>query len=86
MEYFFLVGAVVVVAVYVLASILAKKSPSKKHYVLPGVILTVVSLALAVTMYFTGTDGWSSIGYGILFVFVAVASLLGTILGKKFAF
>lgn len=86
MEYFFLVGAVVLVGIYIMSSILAKKIPYKKHYALPGVILTVITLVVAITMYFTGSDGWSNLGYGILFLFVAVGSLLGTFLGKKFSF
>ena len=84
MEYFIGIGVVVIIAVAFLAAYLVKKNPSKKHYVLPGTILTVISLIVAIVSYFTD-DGWSAMGYGILFVFVAIASFLGTILGKKFA-
>ena len=84
MGYFIVIALGVMIVVSLLASYLEEKNPSKKHFILPGTILTVISLIVAIVSYFTD-DGWSSMGYGILFVFVAIASFLGTILGKKFA-
>ena len=82
MEIFHITGIVVGIVVCVLSSILARKNPSKKNYLLPGVILTSISLVIASVTFFTGGDSWSNMGYGILFVFVAIASVLGTAIGK----
>lgn len=84
MEYFIAIGVGVIVVVYFFASILTKKTPSKKHYILPGLILTTVSLIIAIVTHFIGDDAWSSMGYAILFIFVAIASFLGTFLAKRF--
>ena len=82
MEIFYIAGIAVVIVVGLLSAILARKNPSKKTYLLPGVILTAVSLLVAIVTFFIGSDGWSNMGYSILFIFVAVASLLGTAVGK----
>ncbi|WP_341302193.1 YesK family protein [Lysinibacillus sp. FSL H8-0500] len=85
MGYFIITGIAVIIMVYFFASKLSKKNPSKKHYILPGLILTVASLIVAITTYFIGDNPWSNMGYGILFIFVAIASLLGTLLGRRFS-
>ena len=82
MEIFYITGIAVGIVVCVLSAILARKNPSKKMYLLPGVILTSISLVIAIATFFTGGDSWSNMGYGILFVFVAIASVLGTVIGK----
>ena len=82
LEIFYITGIAVGIVVCVLSAILARKNPSKKMYLLPGVILTSISLVIAIATFFTGGDSWSNMGYGILFVFVAIASVLGTAIGK----
>ncbi|WP_455660665.1 YesK family protein [Pradoshia sp.] len=82
MEIFYFTGIAVVITVGLLSGILARKHPSKKTYLLPGIILTAVSLLVAIITFFRGSDGWSYIGYSLLFIFVAVGSLLGTAIGK----
>lgn len=77
------IGIAVLLVVAALAAYLRKKNPSKKSYILPGTILTVVSFVLAGVSFFT-ESGWDAMGYGILFVFVAVASVIGTLIGKSF--
>jgi F0F1-type ATP synthase membrane subunit a len=83
MTYFVVIGIAVIIVVALLASYLMKKNPSKKHYILPGTVLTVISFVFAIVSFFT-EGGWNAIGYEILFVFVAIASLIGTIIGKSF--
>ncbi|MFI8684729.1 YesK family protein [Rossellomorea sp. NPDC077527] len=83
MKYFLVIFISITIFVSVLAAYLIKKNPTKKHHVLPGAILTVVSFILAITSLFT-TDGWSIMGYFFLLVFVSVSSFIGTILGKEF--
>lgn len=83
MTYFWVIGVVVILVVALLAAYLMKKSPSKKHYILPGTVLTVISFVFAIVSFFT-EGGWDAMGYGILFVFVAIASLIGTVIGKSF--
>ena len=82
LEILYITGVVVAIVVCLLSSILARKNPSQKTYVLPGVILTAISLVVAIVTFFTGEDSWSNMGYGIMFVFVAIASVLGTAIGK----
>ncbi|GIN90127.1 hypothetical protein J22TS1_11780 [Siminovitchia terrae] len=50
---------------------------------MPGAILTIITLVVAIISYFA-MDDWSTMGYFILFVFVGIASFMGTILGKNF--
>lgn len=81
MTYFVGIAIGVIIAVAILSSYLLRKNPSKNHYILPGTILTVITLGVAIISYFT-MDGWSIMGFFILFVFVGMASFIGTILGK----
>lgn len=79
-----LIGLVVIIVVTVLTAYLLKKNPSNKSYILPGTILTLISLVLALVTFFT-EGGWDGMGYAFLFVFVAIASLIGTLIGKGIA-
>lgn len=82
MEIFYISGIVVAIVVGTLSTILASSNPTNKTYLLPGVILTGVTLFVVIASFLIGSDGWSNIGYGILFIFVVIASLLGTVAGK----
>ncbi len=79
-----LIGLVVIIVVTFFAAHLLKKNPSKKSYTLPGTILTLLSLVIALVTFFT-EGGWDGMGYAFLFVFVAIASLIGTLIGKGIA-
>jgi len=80
---FIFIGIAVLIIVGFSSSYLIKKNPSKNSYALPGVILTLISLVIAIVSYFT-TDGWTSMGFGFLFVFIAIFSLIGTLMGKNY--
>lgn len=80
---FMLIGIAVIIVVALLASYLMKKNPSKKSYILPGTILTFISLVAAIVSFIT-EGGWDAMGYAFLFVSVAIASLIGTLIGKSF--
>ncbi|WP_419883595.1 YesK family protein [Peribacillus sp. B-H-3] len=80
---FIIITVILMIVIAALASYLLKKNPSKKTYTLPGLILTALSLIAAIASHFTG-DGWSVMGYSILFAAVAIASLIGTMAAKMF--
>ncbi|MBD8007582.1 YesK family protein [Bacillus norwichensis] len=83
MAYFVGIAIGVIIIVAILSSYLLKKNPSKNYYIFPGSISTIITLVVAIISYFI-MDGWSTMGYLILFVFVGIASFIGTILGKSF--
>ena len=80
MKYFVPNGIVLTIVVAIMATYLKKKYPTKKVYMLPGGILTVISLIIAVISFLT-VGGWNAFGYSILFTFVAEASIIGTVIG-----
>ncbi|WP_040207860.1 YesK family protein [Neobacillus jeddahensis] len=79
---FIIIGIAVMIVVGFLSSYLIKKNPSTNSYILPGTIVTLISLVIAIASHFT-TDGWNAMGFAFLFVFVAVASVIGTLIGKS---
>ncbi|WP_083392052.1 YesK family protein [Bacillus sp. MUM 13] len=78
-----IITVILIIVIAALASYLLKKYPSKKTFTLPGLILTTLSLIAAIVSYLTA-DGWTVMGYSILFAAVAIASLIGTAAAKIF--
>ncbi|MEK3798383.1 hypothetical protein MHI18_08980 [Peribacillus sp. FSL H8-0477] len=84
MGIFVLIAVVAVIVVLQSAEYLKRKKPNSRTYLLPGFFLTVLSFILMIVSYFTSSDGWNIMGYFFLFIFVSIASFIGTIVGRKF--
>lgn len=84
MNLFIGIGVVTIIIVFLSVLFLTKKYSSKDYFLLPGAILSILAFIVAIVSFFT-TGGFDAMGYGILFIFVAVASVVGTISGKVFA-
>lgn len=75
---------VVIIIVSLFSFYLKRKNPSNNYYLFPGIMLTVLSYVVAAVSYFTA-DGWSILGYFFLFILISIASLIGTVVGQRFA-
>lgn len=84
MSFYYITGFVVLVMVYFITAMLVRNYPDKKLYVLPGLVLSVSMIVIALISLLTGENSLSNMGYSLVAFFVTIASLLGTILGTKF--
>lgn len=79
MQIFVYIFAATVILVAVTATIPRKKNLGR--YWMPGVVLTSISLIIAVVSYFT-LNGWGSMGFFFLFISVAIGSGIGTVISS----
>ena len=81
---FFLIAVVALIVVMQSTEYLKRKKPNSRIYLLPGWLLTIITFILMIVTYFTSPDGWAIMGNFFIFIFVFIASVIGTIVGRKF--